>query len=452
MLSTVWFSVALICVSSAQSAAHQVQILEEGHAALEARLRMIDRAQESIVLESFIFEPDSVGVLVLQEVLRKARQGVRVRVLIDDAPLYEKPSPAQVAVLAQAGVEMRFYHPRWDGNLFQMRSHRKLLSVDGREAITGGRNVSRQYYTLHDEMNFLDRDVWISGPVVREIDASFEEFWTNDRAKPAPALDPARRWSRKDKKAFDDASVTLSSADRSEWEALRKIGDLQLRMSPVFTVHQVRYVADQPGTSRSARKVGDAFYALLEGAESRVQLEHAYFVPLLNERSAFRHALKRGVKFRILTNSEHSLAGESRALGNIIRRILAPFADRGVQAYLYSGKPFPIEETVPGSEEAIFPIHSKAAVIDRKTSVIGTFNLDARSYDYNAEMMLVFPDHPELAAHLERRMESRIAFSHRLLPSGGVLAKPGEIESPGVLKQLETEIRGFLGRALTPLL
>jgi putative cardiolipin synthase len=198
--------------------------------------------------------------------------------------------------------------------------------------------------------------------------------------------------------------------------------------------------------------VGDAFYALLEGAESRVQLEHAYFVPLLNERSAFRHALKRGVKFRILTNSEHSLAGESRALGNIIRRILAPFADRGVQAYLYSGKPFPIEETVPGSEEAIFPIHSKAAVIDRKTSVIGTFNLDARSYDYNAEMMLVFPDHPELAAHLERRMESRIAFSHRLLPSGGVLAKPGEIESPGVLKQLETEIRGFLGRALTPLL
>lgn len=452
MFSAFWVFVALAQPVFAEAVSHQVQILEEGHAALESRLRMIERAEKTIVLESFIFEPDSVGVLLLRELLRKARQGVRVRVLIDDAPMYEKPSPAQVAVLAQAGAEIRFYNPRWDGDLFQMRSHRKLLSIDGRESITGGRNVSRQYFTLDPEMNFLDRDIWISGPVVREMEASFDAFWNNSRAKPAPALDLSRRLSRKEKRAWDEAYASLTALDRGEWASVRAIGDLQLRMSPVFTVGEVRFVADDPGAKRSARKVGDAFYALLSEAQSRVQLEHAYFMPLLNERSAFRQALRRGVKFRILTNSEHSLAGESRALGNIIRRILAPLADRGAKAYLYSGKPFPLEESVPGSEEAIFPIHSKSAVIDRRTSVVGTFNLDARSYDYNAEMMLVFPDQPELAAHLERRMESRIAFSHRLLPSGGVLARPDEIEDPGVLKQLETEIRGFFGRALTPLL
>ena len=148
-------------------AAHGAILLSDAEAALVARVHMIRAARESIELQTFIFADDDVGVLILGELLAAARRGVRVRVLSDQ--LFSLDNRRFLARLAREHVnfDFRLYNPTFNeaktaplefaaGILccffrFNQRSHNKLLLVDQRFGIVGGRNIEERYFDFGDE-------------------------------------------------------------------------------------------------------------------------------------------------------------------------------------------------------------------------------------------------------------------------------------------------------------
>src|SRR5918993_2303503 len=150
-----------IAASTPASPRHHIILLDRGQDALLARVHLIRAARRSIDLQSFIFEADDAGQLVLDELLAAARRGVKVRILLDQ--LYGLPDPNLQATLAgaHANFELRIYNPTFDeaktqslqyaaGVLFSFRKfnqrmHTKLLLVDDTVGVTGGRNIQDRY-------------------------------------------------------------------------------------------------------------------------------------------------------------------------------------------------------------------------------------------------------------------------------------------------------------------
>jgi putative cardiolipin synthase len=139
-------------------------------------------AKESIELEFFIYEIDTASRLVTQALARKAREGVKVRLLVDFSLPVFKLAPHYAAVLQAAGVEVRYYNTAGLARFFAAnhRTHRKLLVVDRQRAVIGGRNIADDYFDLSERYNFLDSDLLIQGPVVASISDSFDLYWQSD--------------------------------------------------------------------------------------------------------------------------------------------------------------------------------------------------------------------------------------------------------------------------------
>jgi cardiolipin synthase C len=183
---------------------HHVYLLDYGQDSLLSRVHLIRSARETIELQTFIFDQDDAGHLVLAELLAASKRGVKVRVLLDQ--LYGLPDPALQAALAtyHQNFELRLYNPTFGeaktqdlqfaaGILccfkrFNQRMHSKLLLVDSKAAVLGGRNFQDRYFDWSGVYNYRDRDILVSGPVGTQLRENFEAFWNNELSVPAELL------------------------------------------------------------------------------------------------------------------------------------------------------------------------------------------------------------------------------------------------------------------------
>ncbi len=177
---------------------HETLILDHGTDALLVRIHLIRAARESIDLQTYIFDEDDSARLVLRELIGAARRGVKVRLLMDQLTAMKSARTLAALAGAHANFEARIYNPVFRkgslsytdyamATLFRFRSlnqrmHNKLLLIDGKLGITGGRNYQDDYYDWDAEYNFRDRDLLLSGPVAAEMGANFEVFWQSPRA------------------------------------------------------------------------------------------------------------------------------------------------------------------------------------------------------------------------------------------------------------------------------
>src|SRR6187399_1254590 len=171
---------------------HLLTHFDQGAASFNRRLELIAGAKHSIALEFFIYDVDEASRLITQALIKKARQGVDVRILVDfSAPVFQL-KPAYARLLGEAGVQVRYYNTSalYRFVSIQHRSHRKLLIVDGETVLTGGRNIANDYFDLSDHYNFLDSDLEVAGPIVKTVLESFDVYW-NSRLATEPAADSA---------------------------------------------------------------------------------------------------------------------------------------------------------------------------------------------------------------------------------------------------------------------
>lgn len=381
---------------------HRVELLDDGLGSLAARLRLMERATESIELEFFIFELDATSRLVSQLLARKARGGVRVRILVDFAAPVFKLRPAYAAALAAAGVEVKYYNTSSFLRFFafQHRTHRKLLVVDGRSAVVGGRNIADDYFDASERYNFLDCDVLVTGPLVAAVRESFELYWSSP-------------WATAPEGAGEGPPRADFLEPRAEEQALARLAAGSGERPFATTCNDLHYVTDYPGAGVERRRVYWALADLAGEARSEILLESPYFVLRGEGAALVRGLLDRGVRMQVLTNSLRSTDAfyTVAALLPSLRSLSHP----GFTLWAYRGEPLRGKAGAPRSQR--WGVHAKRGVFDGRTTVIGTYNIDPRSANLNSEMVLVCRDNPELAAAMARSIEERIAQS--TLISGG---------------------------------
>ncbi len=395
------------------TAPHRLTHFDQGAASLHRRLELIQSATKTIELEFFIYDVDEASRLVTQALMKKAREGVLVRILVDfSAPVF-KLKPAYAQVLGEAGVKVRYYNTSAVYRLvsIQHRSHRKLLIVDGDTVLTGGRNIANDYFDLSDHYNFLDSDLEVSGPIVKTVLASFDVYWNSHlSAEPEPDQSPnpdAARFFLPDES--DLAVIGKLSAAGEEYRQSHKTHECR----------DLRFVTDFPNHGEASRKVFNAIVEELARATQEAVVESPYFVIKSGGYAVLEDLHTRGVRVRVLTNSLAS-TDASYAVAALYPW-LGSLAETGLTLSAYGGRPMPAQSTALGGGNPRWGVHSKRGVIDGETTLLGTYNMDPRSANLNSELMLVCRGQRELAAEVLASIAAREAVSGRVIERGTIV-------------------------------
>ena len=198
-------------------------LLNGPQAAYGSRLALVQAARQSLDLQYYAIHADASTERLLLAVVDAAKRGVRVRILLDD--FHGTGRNALVMRMAFVpNVQMRMFNPlpgdresaisrMWhaatDFQRAQQRMHNKLFLADNVMGVMGGRNLGDSYFGNADS-NFVDSDVLIAGPLVRDLSRSFDDYWNNERSYPVQSLIEKKEL---DRMRADFAKQNAASAD-----------------------------------------------------------------------------------------------------------------------------------------------------------------------------------------------------------------------------------------------
>lgn len=384
---------------------NQVMHLPDGMAAMQLRIEMIRRAQKQIEVEYFIFNNDMAGKIISRELIAASQRGVKVRILVDKSLPIFVLNNFYAKEFAKNGVEVRYYNKASIVRIstVQFRNHRKLLSVDDSEAITGGRNIGDDYFDLSEKFNFNDTDIYVRGPIVKVIRESFDAYFEHkisERPKlPRPEVETENE-KYLEKTAKAEAFFKLSKEEEIIREKMATIGKKRLEAQKIYTCPEITYVTDAPGANFFSRLnpkfdekykfVRKTLFDKLSRVDKSVLISSPYLIANSHSNKLMKSILKRGVKISVYTNSLASTDAVYVA-ANLYYDAFK-WVRRGIDIHLHDGL---YTNDNPDLDEVIqrakWGTHSKVQVYESSDSteaMIGTYNIDNRSNFYNAEMAI----------------------------------------------------------------
>jgi phosphatidylserine/phosphatidylglycerophosphate/cardiolipin synthase-like enzyme len=352
-----------LAASTPDAPKHYALILDRGPDALLARVNLLRAARTSIDLQTYIFDEDDTGHLVLDELLAAARRGVRVRVLVDQLSALRKASTLAAIASQHVNFDVRVYNPMFNDSRtsypqylaaslccwrrLNQRMHSKLLLIDDAVGITGGRNYQDDYYDWNSKYDFRDRDVLVAGPVARDMAVNFDAFWDSRRSVPAERLDDVGRELLREGVPpvrhvpfAAPGRVAAMSRDASDETLVRK------RLAAnALVVGAVHFIADLPQKHRRSAPTdqavaGEKLRELIESAQHEVLLQTPYLVLSEPAQDMFRALRQRPAPPRVVI-STNSLAATDAFIVYALshkykRRYLREFG-----FHIYEFKPFP---------------------------------------------------------------------------------------------------------------
>lgn len=385
-------------------------LLNDGPTALQWRLRAIDTATKSIDLQSFIWKLDKVGLAIQERIIAAADRGVDVRILIDDSFLAGQDNRV-LALHRHQNIQYRVYNPykrRADAilsrtllNLSEFgrldhRMHNKVMVVDNRVAIVGGRNLADEYFGFHPQTNFRDMELLLGGPIVQQISGSFDGYFNDHWSFPADRI----------------AQVQVQPVSKSRIAS--RAADLATRFAPQtpevlraawFDVARgahrggVRLYVDKPPAVRpddpSDRPVqlAQVVSQFVRAARNEIVIVSAYLIPTPTVTDVLRHAVDRGVRVRLLTNSINSnnhLSAYAAYRGHV--RELLSFGAEVSEVRI--GAASRSRYILPPLERKELGLHAKYMIVDRRYVLVGSSNLDPRSLRINTEIGVMVDSRP----------------------------------------------------------
>lgn len=336
-----------------------VEVLANGNVYYEAELEAIREATDSVNLEAYIFHKCDLAGRFLAALAERARAGVEVRLVLDSVGSFAT-SAAYFGDLCQAGGRVAFYHPvRWTTlPRVNNRTHRELIVVDGRVGFVGGSGIADEWCSTRGSVKpWRDTMFRVEGTAVRSLQATFVENWV-------------------------EASGEILAGSRHFPACASGGGATALVVSSSPTT----------GLSTRARLL---FQTLLAGARQSIVISTPYFVPDQSLRSELLRAIRdRGVGVRILTPGRHS---DQMLTRRSSRRLYGELLEAGARIFEY--------------QPAM--MHAKVLVIDRLWSVVGSTNLDNRSFGLNDEVNLVVRDR-DLAGRILADFVGDLALSREI--------------------------------------
>jgi len=338
-----------------------MRILITNEDAYEGFKEVVESAEQTIHIETLYFDDDSpfdqnISMEFAELLADKARQGVRVRLLIDGGVQSVMAPPEINETLLEAGVEMVEYFPpvsQWSANYLLYRTHKKILVSDGQQAIIGGSNYGYRYMGPDQ---WRDSNVLFTGPVVSTIQRDFLRDWAAVGGQ------------------IESGTESLLT--------LEKTGPLS-----------IRYIDQRPAAHDF--DINQMLLIALRLADDFVLMEAPYFNPtdwLVDE---ILDASARGVEIRILTNAKESM--DVDASYPVLASWFEPMLTNDIRVFLWE---------LTGST-----MHSKALVVDDKLAMIGTHNFNSRSIVWDTENVAVFTD-PSAIAETDAMIRHDLAEPH----------------------------------------
>jgi putative cardiolipin synthase len=407
------------------------RLVREGPEAFAIRARSALVAGRSLDVQTYIWHDDLTGSYLAVRLLDAADRGVQVRLLVDDMDARGK-SYAFAALDAHPNIAVRMFNPfkTRSGPLrflaeaagsfsrINRRMHNKTWIADNRIAIVGGRNLGDEYFGASDEVNFVDLDFAMVGPIVRDASASFDRYWNSPLAYPMALLAPETVTPAALQSLRDRAAARSSEAENSRFarelrgnDAVQRLvaGDWPMQWSPRF-----RFVSDDPlkALGKESGVAGSDVLAtlgpLLKASQSSVTIISPYFVPGDGGTRFLVDIATAGRAVRVLTNS---LAANDVAMVyggySESRRDLL---EGGVQ--LWELKPTAsstVKSSFFGSSGA--SLHTKALAVDGRVAFVGSYNLDPRSTSLNCEQG-IFVENATVATQIEEFFRTDSSGDH----------------------------------------
>jgi len=412
------------------------------------RVQMVNAAERTVDIQYFIFRADETGKLVTEAVLRAADRGVRVRVLVDDGETIAGDEQL-VALDAHDQIEVRIFNPfAYRGHVMLFRAleftlsnarldyrmHNKLMVVDNAIALIGGRNIGDAYFQIDPETQFADDDIFAGGPIVKELSATFDEFWNSAMGIPVRALatgttsDAALAEYRK---ALGEHREQVK-ADGTDYASRVATGEplgamLSGRLPLVWAPAQLVYDSPEKKRVEKDGMVGKLMHRAVAKAVAAVRSEllmvTPYLIPGEEGMQLFGDLRKRDVRVRILTNSLESSTVLLAQAGYMNYRL--PLLGDGVDIYEVRsllGNARGSGQTTTMTRYGTYSLHAKLFVFDRQRLFVGSMNFDQRSMHLNTEIGLII-DSPELARQAATRFEAMASRSNSyelaLIPRDG---------------------------------
>lgn len=340
---------------------NRIDLLAEDDSAIGVMVAAIDGASDHVHLLFYIWLDDVSGHRVAEAAIRAARRGVRVRVIVDAvgsrgfarSPIWRAMKAAGCDCLIALPVGLPLF-----SMLFQrldLRNHRKIVVIDNRVAFTGSRNCSDMAFRIKPRFApWIDVLFRVEGPAVRQLQAVFLSDW-----------------------------MSYSGAD---------LGGM-LEMCPAVAQPGAVAQVIATGPDRRDGSLSDVLTTLIATARERLVITTPYYVPDQPLDRALRAAARRGVDVTLILperNDSLVVAGTSEGLWEGLLQA-------GVKLYLFA----------PGL------LHSKLMTADGRMAMIGSGNLDRRSFELNYEVNMLILDEGNVA-EIDARQDSYLARSREL--------------------------------------
>ena len=341
--------------------ADTVRLLRDGEQAFPAMLAAIASAKREVLLEMYWIGADKVGERFREALVERARAGVRVCAIYDSMGSLGV-SPAWWRPLFAAGGRAVEFHsispldPRFQLERVELRDHRKLLVVDGTDGFTGGINLAAPWLSVREGgAGWRDDVIEARGAAAEELRTLFYRTWRKlTREVPPPDVQPLSRKHTR----------------------------------PVWVL------ATQWRTRRS---IHSEYLLRIRHARDNVDIANSYFVPDRRVRGALFRAVERGVRVRVLVPAKSDLPVVQFAVEALFDTLMR----HGVEIW-----------AMPGTM-----LHAKTAIIDDFT-MIGSYNLDERSWRKNLELNVAVED-AAFARHVRSWYERDLASRHASTPRCG---------------------------------
>ncbi len=336
---------------------NKIEILNNGSQAFPSIIKALKQAKESIHIEYYIFEDDTLGEMIAQILMEKAREGVEVRFIYDDVGSWSL-SKGFVNRMKEAGVELYAFMPvlfPWFTSKVNYRNHRKIIVIDSKVAFTGGINIAERYMRGTKKGVWRDTHLRIEGESVILLQHIFVTDWFFVSKKQLSAIE----------KYFVPCTLDdylpmqiASSGPDSDWASIMQ-----------------------------------AFFAAISKAKEHIYISSPYFLPNEAILTALKVASLSGVDVRLLVPSR----SDSKIVYWASRSYIEELLEAGVNVYFYR-KGFN---------------HSKVITIDGVFSSVGTANMDNRSFEDNFEVAALIYD-KDTTSQIEKAFINDLSFSLKL--------------------------------------
>lgn len=398
--------------------------LADGRDALAARILLARAAQETIDVQYYIWQTDTTGWLLLEELRAAAERGVRVRMLLDDNGI-----PGLDNVLADLdamdNVEIRIFNPftmrspkmlsyAFDFFRLNRRMHNKSMTVDGVATVIGGRNIGDIYFAYGEGTAYFDFDVLAVGPAATDVSVSFDAYWTSGSSYAAADILPPSEGGLAELAAA--VAIAQESARGSEYAT--SIADAPmlsqvLAGEDVMEWTTVTLISDDPAkglgaAAEDALLVGKLPTLLAQPAES-IDLVSAYLIPGDAGMALIESYLAAGIRTRLVTNSLAATdvpVVHSAWMGYRDRLVRAGAEVLELRAQPGRSADVSLTQILTGSQSSL---HAKTFAVDGARIFIGSFNFDPRSAALNTEMGFLI-ESPVIATALARSLDRMEAF------------------------------------------